>query len=67
MAWAIMAFAYLPTLSNYQRSPLWAPFLPLVACFYTAATVASALRYWSGKGGQWKGRAQAENVKKSAA
>jgi hopene-associated glycosyltransferase HpnB len=67
IAWAIMAFAYLPTLSNYRRSPLWAPFLPLVACFYTAATVASALRYWSGKGGQWKGRAQAENVKKSAA
>lgn len=67
IAWAAMAFAYLPTLANYQRSPLWAPFLPLVALFYTLATIASALRYWTGKGGQWKGRAQAEHIKKSAA
>lgn len=66
LAWAMMAGAYLPTLANYKRSPLWAPFLPLVACFYTAATVASAVRYWTGKGGQWKGRAQAEHVRKSA-
>lgn len=63
IAWAMMVFAYLQTLANYQRSPLWAPFLPLIACFYTAATIASAVRYWTGKGGQWKGRAQAENVK----
>ena len=63
IAWAMMVFAYLPTLANYQRSPLWAPFLPLVAGYYTLATIASAWRYWRGKGGQWKGRAQAENVK----
>ncbi len=67
LAWAMMAGAYLPTLANYKRSPLWAPLLPLVACFYTAATIASAIRYWTGKGGQWKGRAQAEHIKKSAA
>lgn len=66
IAWAMMAFAYLPTLVNYRRSPLWAPFLPLVAVFYTLATTASAVRYWTGKGGQWKGRAQAEHIKKSA-
>lgn len=63
VAWAMMAFAYLPTLANYQRSPLWAPLLPLVAGYYTLATIASAFRYWRGQGGQWKGRAQAENVK----
>ncbi|WP_374652670.1 glycosyltransferase [Dongia sp.] len=67
LAWAAMAGAYLPTLANYRRSPLWAPFLPLVALFYTLATVASAIRYWTGKGGQWKGRAQAEHVRRSAA
>jgi hypothetical protein len=33
--------------------------MPLVASFYTAATIDSALRYWSGRGGQWKGRVQA--------
>lgn len=67
IAWAMMAIAYLPTLANYQRSPLWAPFLPLIASFYTVATVASAWRYWRGQGGQWKGRAQAENVKEPSA
>ncbi|TDQ77734.1 hopene-associated glycosyltransferase HpnB [Dongia mobilis] len=66
MAWAMMAFAYLPMLANYRRSPLWAPFLPLVALFYTAATIASAIRYWRGAGGQWKGRAQAEHVRRGA-
>lgn len=58
-AWALMAISYIPVLRFYGRSPLWAPLLPLVALFYTAATVHSAIRYWSGKGGMWKGRAQA--------
>ena len=38
---------------------MWAPFLPLVALFYVGATFASAVRYWRGKGGQWKARVQA--------
>jgi len=58
-AWIMMAFAYQPTLRYYRLSPLWALALPLVASFYTAATIDSALRYWSGRGGQWKGRLQA--------
>ena len=33
--------------------------LPAIAVFYAAATVGSAVNYWRGKGGQWKGRAQA--------
>ncbi|MBF3850692.1 glycosyl transferase, partial [Burkholderia pseudomallei] len=35
------------------------PALPLVALFYVGATFASAVRYWRGKGGQWKARVQA--------
>jgi hopene-associated glycosyltransferase HpnB len=59
VAWAAMCCAYAPMLSYYRRSPLWAPFLPLIALFYVGATFASAVRYWRGKGGQWKARVQA--------
>jgi hopene-associated glycosyltransferase HpnB len=58
-AWALMAFTYLPTVRFYGLSPLWAPLLPLAAMFYSYATCLSAVRYWLGRGGQWKGRAQA--------
>ncbi len=58
-AWAMMCIAYGPMLRYYRRSLLWAPLLPLVALFYVSATIGSAVRYWSGKGGQWKARVQA--------
>jgi hopene-associated glycosyltransferase HpnB len=58
-AWLLMTFSFLPTVRFYRLSWLWAPLLPLTALFYTYATWISALRYWMGKGGQWKGRAQA--------
>jgi hypothetical protein len=57
-AWLLMAAAYLPMLRFYRRSPLWAPALPLVAAFYLGATLHSALAYWRGTGGMWKGRVQ---------
>ena len=57
LAWAAMAAAYLPTLRRFQRSMLWAPCLPLVAAFYVAATVASAMNHHFGRGVAWKGRA----------
>ncbi|HEY4979239.1 MAG TPA: glycosyltransferase [Candidatus Acidoferrum sp.] len=57
--WALMTISYLPTVRFYGLSPLWAPTLPLAAAFYSYATWVSALRFWLGKGGQWKGRAQA--------
>jgi hopene-associated glycosyltransferase HpnB len=56
-AWGAMALTYLPTLARFGRSPLWAPFLPLVALFYTGATVGSALNHHRGIGIQWKQRA----------
>jgi hopene-associated glycosyltransferase HpnB len=58
-AWALMTITYLPTVRFYGLSPLWAPLLPAAATFYSYATCLSAVRYWLGHGGQWKGRAQA--------
>lgn len=57
-AWLLMCTAFWPTLRFYSRSLFWAPLLPLVALFYMGATIHSAVRYWLGCGGEWKGRAQ---------
>jgi hopene-associated glycosyltransferase HpnB len=58
-AWILMTLTYMPTVRFYRLSALWAPFLPAAAVFYSYATWLSAFRYWRGRGGQWKGRAQA--------
>jgi len=57
-AWLLMALVYWPTLRYYRCRPVWAPLLPLVACFYMGATIHSAILYWRGTGGRWKGRVQ---------
>ena len=54
----MMVAAYLPMVRFYGLNVVWALTLPLSATFYMIATVHSALNYWSGKGGEWKGRAQ---------
>jgi hopene-associated glycosyltransferase HpnB len=59
LAWLAMSVALLPTLRAYRAPVLVAPLLPLLAGFYLAATVASAVLYWRGRGGYWKGRFQA--------
>jgi hopene-associated glycosyltransferase HpnB len=58
-AWLMMSIAYIPVLRYYRRPAWQAPLLPLVALFYMGATVHSAIAYWRGAGGIWKGRAQA--------
>lgn len=58
-SWAIMAIAFAPTLRFYRQPTLGALALPLIALVYTGFTAASAVEYWSGRGGQWKGRVQA--------
>ena len=55
----IMMLMFLRTLRYYGRSPLWALALPAIALFYMGATIHSAIRYWQGRGGEWKGRVQA--------
>ena len=56
---ALMTATFLLTVRFYNLSPVWALTLPAAAVFYGYATFLSALRYWLGRGGQWKGRAQA--------
>jgi len=58
-AWLIMMAAYIPALRFYGQPLLLAPLLPLTAAFYSLATLESAVYYWRGSGGRWKGRAQA--------
>lgn len=58
IACALMVLTYLPMVLYYRLSPLWALTLPVAAIVYLYATVLSAVRYWNGRGGQWKGRTQ---------
>lgn len=55
-AWVLMAALFQPILRRYRQSPLWGVALPLIAMYYMAATVGSAVRFYRGKGGQWKNR-----------
>jgi hopene-associated glycosyltransferase HpnB len=57
--WAIMALSFQPMLRFYRLCPLWGLALPAIGATYTVFTVQSAMQFWRGKGGLWKGRAQA--------
>ena len=59
IAWLAMAVSFQPILRFYRRSPLWGLALPLIGAAYTAFTLMSAIESWRGRGGMWKGRAQA--------
>jgi hopene-associated glycosyltransferase HpnB len=54
-----MALSFQPMLRFYKASPLWGFALPAIGAAYTLFTVQSAVQMWRGKGGLWKGRAQA--------
>src|SRR5262249_27505192 len=58
-AWLAMALAFQPMLRFYRVSLLWGLALPAIAAAYMMFTLQSAFEYWSGRGGMWKGRAQA--------
>jgi len=59
LATLMMFISFLPTVRFYRLLPFWTLLLPVAAIFYGYATWLSAVRYWVGRGGQWKGRAQA--------
>ncbi len=54
--WGLLACAYQPTLRLYGKPAAAALLLPMVGFMYSLMTVASAVRHWRGRGGQWKGR-----------
>ena len=62
LAWCLMSASFLPAVVFYRLSPIWSPFLPVAAMFYAYSTLLSAIRYGLGRGGQWKGRAQAQKT-----
>jgi len=59
VAWALMALSFQPMLRFYHRSPLYGVALPLIGAFYAGCTLLSAWQHHRGRGGMWKGRAQA--------
>jgi hopene-associated glycosyltransferase HpnB len=59
VAWGLMAASLRPMLRFYGRSPLWGLALPAIGLLYALFTLDSAIQHWRGRGGMWKGRAQA--------
>jgi hopene-associated glycosyltransferase HpnB len=57
-AWALLTLLYLPMVRYYRLRSWRALTLPLAALFYLSATIHSAIKYWAGSGGEWKGRRQ---------
>lgn len=58
-AYLAMATAFQPILLFYRRSAFWGLALPAIGAIYAVFTLNSAIRYWRGAGGMWKGRVQA--------
>jgi len=58
-SWVLMAASFAPMLRFYGRSRLWGFALPLIGAAYAVFTLDSAIQHWRGRGGMWKGRAQA--------
>ena len=59
LTWVIMALMFQPILRFYRQPFWWGLLLPLIGAFYAAFTLDSAIQHWLGRGGMWKGRAQA--------
>ncbi len=57
LAYLLAVRSYLPTLRRFGLDRAWGLALPLIALFYMAATIGSALNHWRGRGAAWKNRA----------
>lgn len=60
--WVAAMAVYQPSLRRFGLSPLWALALPLIAAFYMAATIGSALDVARGRGAVWKSRVYRERA-----
>ena len=54
--WLLMTIAFVPMVRFYRLAPLRALGLPLIGLLFSLMTLDSALNYWRGRGGAWKGR-----------
>ena len=59
LAWVCMIVAFWPISRFYGRLPVSGFALPAIAGCYAAFTLDSAIQHLCGRGGMWKGRAQA--------
>lgn len=59
LTWSLMAWSFQPILRYYARPRLWGLALPLITVLYLEFTLNSAYEHFRGRGGMWKGRAQA--------
>lgn len=66
-SWGLMALLFAPTARRYKASVLWGLALPFIATAYLAFTLESALQWRLGRGGLWKGRAQAPGTRPAKA
>ena len=57
-SYLLMCVAYLPMVRFYGLGTRWALSLPFAALFFMTSTIDSAVKFWSGRGGEWKGRSQ---------
>ncbi len=62
VALAVMVCTYIPVLNYYKRAPVFALTLPLTALLYLVMTWGSAVGYWRGRRGCWKGRVYREGM-----
>jgi hopene-associated glycosyltransferase HpnB len=62
LAWLCMALSFVPSARLYARSPLMGLALPAITMMYMAFMCNSAIQYWRGRGGVWKGRVQATSM-----
>lgn len=56
VTWLLISWAYAPTIKLYKLALPWVGLLPAIAFLYTLMTIDSALKYYQGRGGAWKGR-----------
>lgn len=56
ITWLIMAYSFFPILRWYGLSQTYGLLAPLGGVLYTLMTIDSAIDWWTGKGGNWKGR-----------
>jgi hypothetical protein len=64
-AFALMSLSFWPIQQFYGLSDARGLSLPLIAALYMVYTLDSALQFWRGRGGMWKGRAQAHRMERS--